>query len=123
MAYVYIATGYLRHPKLTRVSRQAVLLHLASILWTAEHLTDGYLPSDALKRVQTDARIDPRTARERRMELVANGLWDQLPDGAFRVHDFEVHNRSATREAVEQNRAAWVERQRRHRDAMSRRDG
>lgn len=99
MAYVYVQTSYLRHPKLVAVSKDATLLHLASILWTAEHLTDGFVSSRALKQLCNDVRISVRTRDRRVKELVDAGLWDVLPEG-WHVHNFERHNRSSTRHAV-----------------------
>lgn len=114
MGFVFISTSYLRHPKLAGIGHAAKLLHLASILWTAEHLTDGYLPPNALDQLVFDLRL----ARNKRSilcrSLIDHGLWDELPVG-WRVHDFEQWNRSSTREVVEANRAAAAERQRRHR--------
>jgi len=121
MSYVFIHSGYFRHPKIKGVSNAAKLLHLASILWTAEHLTDGFLPSNSIDQLVFDLRL----ARNKRVilirSLVDHGLWDELPNG-WHVHDFEQHNRSSTRAVVESNRIAAAERQRRHRDAVSRRD-
>ena len=121
MSYVFVQTGYLRHPKIAALGAQTVLLHLASILWTAEHLTDGYVPETALRALCSDVHIAPTHRIVHTRRLVDAQLWDVLPDG-WHVHDFETHNRSSTRAVVESNRAAAVERQRRHREGASRRD-
>lgn len=121
MSFVFIQTSYLRHPKLAGLHERAVLLHLASILWTAEHLTDGYVPTSALRSLCEEASIVPRWRDRHVADLVSRGLWDELPTG-WHVHNFERHNRSSTRAVVESNRAAAAERQRRRRDYVSRRD-
>lgn len=124
MGFVFVQTSYLRHPKIVGLHERAVLLHLASILWTAEHLTDGYVPVTALRSLCDEAGIGARWRDHRVRDLVSRQLWDELPEG-WHVHDFEDWNRSSTRAVVESNRAAAVERQRRHRerqDRESRRD-
>ena len=45
------------------VQPQLVLLHVASILWTAEHLTDGYVPDRAL--ISLSSRVDLAPNRRR----------------------------------------------------------
>lgn len=118
MGFVFVHTGYLRHPKITRVSDKAKLLHLASILWTAEHLTDGYVPPDALPTLCQAVSKSPRHRLSWVAELVSARLWDELPEG-WHVHNFETHNRSSTRSVVEANRERWRERQRRARSDVT----
>lgn len=111
MPWVKIDTGYLTHPKILGLHPQAQMLHLASILWTAEHLTDGYVPVIALRSLCDRAVIAPRWASDRAHKLVDRGLWDVAP-GGWHVHDFETHNRTSTREFVERERELARERQR-----------
>ena len=115
MGYVFVHTGYLRHPKLVGLNDSAKLLHLASILWTAEHQTDGYVPTTALRQLHDDAGIARRWRHDAVTKLVERGLWDALTDG-YHVHNFEQHNRSSTREVVDANRRAAAERARRYRE-------
>lgn len=114
MPFVFIDVSYLRHPKLRGVSGPARLLHLASILWTAEHLTDGFVPVTALRQLYDDANIAARHGQRHVVELTTGRLWEQATDG-FLVHDFADHNWSSTRAVVEANRLANRERQRRKR--------
>jgi hypothetical protein len=114
MPWVKVDTGYLTHPKIVGLPSRVVVLHLASILWTAEQLTDGYVPDRALISLSSRADLAPNRRRWAARQLVDRGLWDELP-GGWHVHDFEIHNRSYTREVVEQKRAAARERQRDHR--------
>ena len=44
--WVKLDTSYLRNPKITALHPQALLLHLASILWTADQLQDGHIPAE-----------------------------------------------------------------------------
>lgn len=118
MSWVKIDTSYLSHPKIVGLHEQSKLLHLASILWTAEHLTDGDIPVSALRAVVDRASIAPRWAGHRVAELVSRGLWDELASG-WHVHDFETHNRTSTRAFVERERESWADRQRRHRGSVT----
>jgi len=115
MGFVYVQTSYFRHPKIVAVSDKAKLLHLASIMWTAEHLTDGFVPLDALSMLANEVSSRGRWRTKWVSELVDAHLWDELPTG-WHVHNFEQHNRSSTRAVVEANRAATLARQRRHRE-------
>lgn len=112
--WVRINLDYLRNPKVREVSSQAVLLHLASILWTADQVKDGYLPGHILSDLAHMARMTTPAATKRADELVKAGLWD-VNDAGWHVHGFDELNGHAMRSAVEAKRSAWRERQQRHR--------
>jgi len=104
--WVKIDTSYLRNPKITGITAPATLLHLASILWTADQLTDGRLPAHILPELAHMARIPRSTASKRVDELVDNGLWVNNGDGWY-LHDFDTMNPQALRSAVEAQRKKW----------------
>ena len=104
--WVKIDTTYLRNPKITGVSAPAVMLHLASILWTADQLTDGNLPNHVLPELAHMARISRRVAPKRADELVKAGLWDSNGIG-WHLHDFDAMNAQAMRAVVEEQRRKW----------------
>jgi hypothetical protein len=109
--WVKIDTSYLRNPKITAVSTHAVLLHLASILWTGDQLTDGHIPPHALPELGLAARVPHRTGvlDKRADELVKQHLW--VPNGrGFELHDFAEMNRQALRSVVERQRQVWRDR-------------
>jgi hypothetical protein len=106
--------GYLGHPKLLGLEPRLVLLHVASILWTTEHLTDGYVPDRALIELSSRVDLGPTKRQWGARSLVDRGLWDEC-SGGWVVHDYAVHNRSSLRENVETNRARARERQERWR--------
>ena len=109
--WVKIDTSYLRNPKITALSTQAMLLHFASILWTADQLTDGNIPAHALPELALLARI-PRSAAPRRAdELVKAGRWEANGATGWHLHDFEAMNRQALRVNVERQRREWRQRQ------------
>ena len=104
--WVKIDMSYLRNPKVTGVSSGAVLLHLASILWTADEGKDGELPAHILPSLANMARIPKASAAKRASELVDAGLWECNGAG-WHVHDFAEMNPQAMRAAVEAQRAKW----------------
>lgn len=119
--WVKLDVGYFSHPKLMGLHPSARLLHLRSILWTAEHLTDGYVPPKALRQLSEDVAIASRWRKHWAEALVTKGLWDLVdpPAGGWVVHDFTDHNRTSTREYVEKEREAARVRQARHREPVT----
>ena len=104
--WIKLDTSYLRNPKITAISQQAMVLHLASILWTADQLFDGWVPSRALEELSVNAQLDPRWRGRRVGELTETGLWVPNGDG-WRIHDFELMNPQAMRHKVEAQRKLW----------------
>lgn len=111
-AFAKFDVGYLDNPKMLDVldaSSNAILMHFASVLYCAQHLTDGLVASKAMQRktggTDQDAQI-----------LIENGLWHtsghecescpQPPAGKVYVHDFLEHNRdSAEAKRVSEKRS------------------
>jgi len=103
---VKIDVSYLENPKVIGLHPQAVLLHLASILWTAEQLTDGHIPAKALQALGQRAGIAPSWQRRMAGALVEHYLWLPVEDG-WHVHDFAEMNPQATRKKVLAQRKLW----------------
>lgn len=119
MTWVKLDVSYLRNPKVRGLcSDKHRLLHLASILWTAEHLTDGYVPASALPELCQAASIGPSYRVRAAQALVRQQLWEQAADGWI-VHDFAEWNAASTREEVQRRREQWRQRQRRRRDDVT----
>ena len=116
--WIKLDVGYLRNPKITALTPPARLLHLASICWAADQLTDGHIPRRALTVLAREAGIGTTmSAAKRAEELEEAGLWERNGDaGGWEVHDFVEMNPGATRAGVEKDRARWRERQAKHRD-------
>lgn len=91
-AYFKLDVGYMTNPKVLSVldeSPTAVLLHIASIGYAAQHLTDGVVPVKAL------LRMTGATAEDADL-LLAAGLWVNGPTGGkAEIHDYLEHQRSA----------------------------
>lgn len=100
-AFAKFDVGYLDNPKMLPVldaSPNAVLMHFASVLYCAQHLTDGFVAPRAMQR-RSGASADDTTI------LIDAGLWHapghdcgscpDVPEGKAYVHDFLEHNRSS----------------------------
>lgn len=104
--WVRLDTSYLLNPKILQVDHRGVLLHIASIGWCAEQLTDGQVPTSALAVLATMARLRPGEAVRASDQLVDAGLWHKNGDG-WEVHDFVAMNAQVSREQVLEQRAKW----------------
>jgi hypothetical protein len=91
-----------RHPKVGTLSDAAFRAWIEGLCYSAEYLTDGFLPAVFLRAVK------PRT----KTELVQTGLWEQNGTGVY-VHDFLDFQTSKDR--VQADRRAAAARQRRRR--------
>ncbi|MCZ3387069.1 MAG: hypothetical protein LH630_08935 [Actinomycetia bacterium] len=92
-AYFKLDVGYLTNPKVAQVmdeSATAIVLHVGSIAYSAQHLTDGEVPVRLLLRLTGATKNDADL-------LLAHGLWIQgQQKGLAHVHDYLEHQRSAT---------------------------
>jgi len=100
------------------VSNPAKMLHLASILYCAEYLTDGFVPKSSLKGVYLGSGIGKNSFQAKSLELVDAGLWVEY-DGGYLVHDFLTMNPQLERRKVEAERERWKRNKRGQRDQMS----
>lgn len=100
-AFAVFDVGYLDNPKVMDVfdaSPIAVCMHFASVLYCAQHLTDGLIALRAMQRKVGGTQSDVDL-------LVDAGLWHlpghdcphcpEVPDGKAYVHDYTEHNRTS----------------------------
>jgi len=90
--WVRIDANYLTNPKLLRAGADGTLMHLASVLYLAEHdIGDGLLPVEALSIVGAWAHVPkPEPVAKR---LVTVRLWHiDTARAGYLVHDFDVLN-------------------------------
>jgi len=100
-AFAQFDVGYLDNPKIMDVfdaSPIAVCMHIASVLYCAQHLTDGVVASGAMQRKAGGTAADTQI-------LIDADLWHlpthgckfcpQPPDGKVYVHDYTEHNRTS----------------------------
>lgn len=98
MAWFKVDDGFWAHPKTVGLSGDAIALWVRGGTWSAQQLTDGFIPSKVLPILQA--------VPESAAELVGAGLWDVLPDG-WGVHDWERYQPSRTE--VEEKRKSVSE--------------
>jgi len=115
----------LDNPKIIAAGPLATLLHIAAIVWSARHLTDGFIPSGkvatlvnwhgALLHIELEADVGEVMCTGRRIEgddfvdiLLTLQLWHEV-QGGYQIHDFLEYNRSKKQVLAE--RARWASRQ------------
>jgi hypothetical protein len=90
-AYYKTDVGYFTNPKIAALlaeSPLAVILHLGSIAYSAQHLTDGIVPALLVQRLIGAEASDA--------ELLLNaGLWIERGQGNVEIKDYLEHQRSA----------------------------
>jgi hypothetical protein len=100
-AFAVFDVGYLDNPKIAHIfdaSPIAVCMHFASVLYCAQHLTDGEVAAQAMQRKVGGTKEDTQL-------LLDEGLWhrpghgcEQCPEvskGKVYVHDYTKHNRTS----------------------------
>lgn len=81
-----------RPPSVEQALRAAQMAHLASILYCAQHKTDGVFPPAI---VRAFAGLTERWEIESLEVLYEEGLWIRRSDGLSEVHDYLKHQESA----------------------------
>jgi hypothetical protein len=66
---------------------QAIATVPFAIGWSAEHGTDGHIPPAALPFIHA--------TKATAALLVKHGFWEPLPDGGWRIHNFEIRQELA----------------------------
>ncbi len=111
MTWVKLEDTFPDHPKVLEVGDQAAWLFVASLCYSARHLTDGFLPSRAIGKLTGLSKPSQLESR-----LVAAGMWHET-EGGLLIHDYANHQR--TREQVTEARAAATRRQSRKRHGVT----
>jgi len=100
-AFAQFDVGYLDNPKIMEVfdnSPIAICMHIASVLYCAQHLTDGVVSAGPMQRKAGGTAHDVTL-------LIEADLWHlpghdcqfcpQPPEGKVYVHDYTEHNRTS----------------------------
>lgn len=105
--WIKLHNNFFRNPKVLAAGEDAALLYIQGLVYCSDSLTDGSIPTAALRTLTSkkDARTLARV-------LVREGLWIETASG-WQVHDYLKVQRS--REQVEASREAARERQRKSR--------
>jgi hypothetical protein len=100
------------HPKAIAAGPAAIGLWTIAGSWSADHLTDGFIPHHVLSILSPS----PHRARLAK-RLVDVGLWEVVDGEGWQFHDWGDEGRQKTSEQVKAEREANRERQARFRDA------
>lgn len=103
-----LSTRFFRDPRVRAAGRDAALLFVAGLGYCTEHLTDGFIPGDAVAVLAAESWSKPSSAKK----LVEHGLWRAV-EGGWQVAGWTSWNR--TREEIEEKRAGARLRQQRSR--------
>jgi hypothetical protein len=106
MPWFRVDDGFHSHPKVLATSLAARGLWVTAGSWSSDHLTDGFVRDHVLASLGGTPELAA--------ELVAEGLWRRVK-GGYKFHDWLDKNPS--RQAVDKQRKANAERQKRWRDA------
>ena len=111
MPWFRLDDSFHSHPKVIAAGNEAIGLYVRCGTYAAQHLTDGFVPEQVALQYGTPALA---------ATLVNTKLWRRTR-GGWRMPDYLDYNPS--KQAVDKERKAAAERQRRRREAMaSRRD-
>jgi hypothetical protein len=88
VAYIMVESSVRTHHKFLQAGPEASWLWLCGLGYCQEGLTDGFIPTDALRYLGVD--------KPKRLvgKLVESRLWDSVP-GGWQMHDYLAHNKSA----------------------------
>lgn len=111
MAWFKVDDGWWSHPKTLQLSDTAVSLWTRAGSWSCQHLTDGFIPSSALRTLGGT----PKFAGE----LVKVGYWEKA-DGGWLFHDWADYQEAS--ETVKKRRSDARERMRSVRENKTRTD-
>lgn len=114
MGWVKMSDERADHPKLLMAGLAARGLDEAAICWSSSHLTDGYLPANAVAMLA--AGHGERAWRKLADRLVAVGRWERVGDD-YQIRNYLEWQRSKT--DVEKERNATRQRVKRHRNGVT----
>jgi hypothetical protein len=97
--WIKLHDNFWRHPKVLAAGEDAGTLYVQGLCYCSDGLTDGRIPTAALRTLT--AKKDARTLAR---ILVREGLWIETPHG-WEVHGYLEIQRS--REQVERERERW----------------
>lgn len=111
MSYVRFVPGFSRHPKRMKCGPVSSWLWACSVDYCMEHLTDGFLMSEAVPTLCS--HITGPALKRAVDNLIKVGSWEPVP-GGYQVHDYLRHNQSkaqveADREAGRKRYQSYVD--------------
>lgn len=91
MPWIKLDDKWMDHPKIMRAGRDARDMWLASITWSARHLTDGNIPKEMLPALAIMAGIDIANCQNFARVLLDVCLWNATENG-YEIHDYLEYN-------------------------------
>lgn len=110
VTWLKIDDGWINHPKIRAVHRDARSLWLAGAIHAAGQETDGVIAKNMLAIFAAQAEVSPKRASE----LVAAGLWEDCGDH-WEIHDYLAYN--ASHAELEKGRERHRDRQQKYRES------
>ncbi len=101
MPYFAVDDGLYDHPKFDGITDASLALWTRAGSWCMRYLTDGFVPSDRVRKLGYDT---PQSD-----ELVRRGIWHGV-QGGFRFHEWLKHQDSKA--DIEKHRDRWREEKR-----------
>ncbi|HEU5475675.1 MAG TPA: hypothetical protein VFV67_33970 [Actinophytocola sp.] len=109
MPFFPVDDGFAFHRKAIKAGNAAIGLWTRAGSWSAQQLTDGYVPDDIAAVLGSPAQAK---------RLVTAGLWHAV-EGGYRFHEWNDPGRNPTREKVLERRRTEADKKARARDAKS----
>jgi len=97
--WIKLHDNFWRNPKILAAGEDAGTLYIQGLCYCSDGLTDGLIPTAALRMLT--ARKDAKTLAR---ILVREGLWVETAQG-WEVHDYLVHQRSRLQVEAERQKA------------------
>ena len=94
MTWVRIDDTFPDHPKVIGLTDAAVRAHVTGLCYAGRYLTDGHIPTSALRQIGT---------RKAAQELEARGLWTKTDHG-WVINDYLDYNPSKDKVTAERER-------------------
>ena len=98
MSWVKLDTLTIGHPKVMQAGYRGWCMYVAGLCYSGTHLTDGFIPHQAVPTIALDLPHPKAVARL----LVDVGLWEEA-EGGYVIHDYLDYQRS--REQVKRERS------------------
>ena len=98
--WVKLDDEFFDNPKVARLSDKGQLLYIASLTYSAKHLTDGCLLERGVRIAKALVNATDKTVKE----LVEGGLWEP-GEGCYAIHDWAKYNPPAAKVRAEREAA------------------
>jgi DnaD/phage-associated family protein len=106
MAWAKIDDRFFSHPKVRNAGAMPTLLYLASLTYSNEHLTEGFISDNVLPLIAVLAFQDVANVWQNASTLLDVSLWEKV-EGGYKIHDYHEYN--ATKAEVQATRQAKAE--------------